>query len=146
MNTEHTFQSAVGLRHVIEDGISILAGRNIAEKRKQYVLDDLQGLFGEVVRGSELVHSNSLFIGQDDRRAFEAYSLFDRYLPDQDTELTEKLRAVAAAFGEIKSGQSITDLEAIRLTAFLRAILASLSRQDSAGLPNEPEQVKILSL
>jgi len=146
MTAEQAIKTGVGLRHILEDGISILEGTHLEKARRDYVLDDLEALFGEVVRGSELVQARSLFIGTNDRKAFESFSLLDKFLPEIDEEMDARLKALVASLTELKIGNTISDEQASELSAFLNQILAGLNRQDSAGLPNEPEQVNILSL
>ena len=144
MNTEISLNTGPGLRHVIEDGLAILEGSNFTASRREYVLDDLRDLFSKVVRGHELVKSPALFTGSADRGAFEAFSLLDRFLPSvEDSSVQQTLRLSANVFGQIKSGQSIPLDQRNSLVDFLRCILASLERQDSAGFRNEPEQVTI---
>jgi hypothetical protein len=144
MNTEMAMQTGLGLRHVIEDGIAILNGEEFAPQRKAYVLNDLQSLFGQVVRGSELVHSPSLFVGRDERRAYEAFSLLDRFLPSNDNSLQETLKASVNTLTEITNGKNVASDKAQQLTNFLKVIVASLRRLDSAGLPNQPDAVSLL--
>ena len=144
MNTEISLNTGPGLRHVIEDGLAILEGSNFTASRREYVLDDLKDLFSKVVRGQELVKSPALFTGSVDRGAFEAFSLLDRFLPSvEDSTVQQSLRLSATAFAQIKSGQTIPADQRNILVDFLRKILASLERQDSAGFRNEPEQVAI---
>jgi hypothetical protein len=146
MNTEITMQTGLGLRHVIEDGIAILKGEQFAQQRRDYVLNDLQSLFGEVVRGSALVHSPSLFIGREDKRAFEAFSLLDRFLPSDDHAVQETLKLSADTLGEIKSGKQVSSEQSAKLMNFLMTIVSSLRRQDSAGVPNQPETRNTLGI
>ena len=144
MNTEISLNTGLGLRHVIEDGLAILKGNTFAPARRAYVLDDLLDLFSKVVRGHELVQTPALFTGSADRGAFEAFSLLDRFLPTADNlPVKEALRLSADAFAQIKCGQAIPAEQRDTLSEFLRQILASLERQDSAGLKNEPEQIAI---
>lgn len=144
MNTDINVTTGPGLRHVLEDGIAILGGSAFAPARRDYVLDDLLDLFSKVVRGQQLVQSPVLFTGSADRGAFEAFSLLDRFLPNaNDLPAQEALRQSADAFGQIKNGQAIPKEQRENLTEFLRKILASLERQDSAGIRNEPEQIAI---
>jgi hypothetical protein len=80
MFEEPTLAEAVGLKHVIEDGLAIIEGRSISDSRKGFVLEDLRALLNKAIRGSEIASQSTLFLGEDDRQAFGSFALIDRYL------------------------------------------------------------------
>jgi hypothetical protein len=138
--TSIALRSELGLRHLIEDAISVLRGETLSDSRRDFVIGDMQDLLHKIVRGQELVHSTSLFMGSADRGAFEAFSLLDRFLPLGDSNSTHNaLRTSAARLSEIKEGKIVPTEGRRESAAFLAQILASLERQDSAGLRSEPE-------
>lgn len=140
MNTSIALNSELGLRHLIEDAVVILRGGDFSDARRDFVLADLQDLFQKVARGHELIQSPSFFVGTADRGAFEAYSLLDRFLPtSQMDSVHAALRASADRLAEIKQGHAVSPEQRQESAEFLNQILASLKRQDSSGLRNEPE-------
>lgn len=140
MNTSIALKSELGLRHLIEDGIAILRGGAFPDARRDFVLSDLQELFEKVARGHELIQSPSFFVGTADRGAFEAYSLLDRFLPlSPSGSVHTALRASAERLAEIKGGHTVAPAQRQESAEFLSQILASLRRQDSSGLRNDPE-------
>jgi hypothetical protein len=140
VNTSVTLKSELGLRHLIEDAIGILRGSAFPDARRNFVLTDLQDLFHKVVRGHELIQSPSFFVGTADRGAFEAFSLLDRFLPPSGAvSVQDALRASADRLAELKDGHVVPVEQRQESAAFLSKILASLERQDSSGLRNEPE-------
>lgn len=140
MNTTVSLKTDLGLRHLIEDAIGILRGDAVSDARKDFVLADLQDLFHKVVRGHELIQSPALFVGTADRWAFEAFSLLDRFLPpDGAASVHNALKASADRLAEIKDGHPVPVAQRQESVKFLSQILASLERQDSSGLRNEPE-------
>jgi hypothetical protein len=77
---EPTLAEAVGLKHVIEDGLAILKGRHMDERRRDFVMRDLRTLLNQAIRGSHIASQSTLFLGEDDRQAFGSFALIDRYL------------------------------------------------------------------
>jgi hypothetical protein len=77
---EPTLAEAVGLKHVIEDGLAVLEGRTLDASRRDFVMRDLRGLLNRAIRGSHIASQPTLFLGEDDRQAFGSFALIDRYL------------------------------------------------------------------
>lgn len=77
---EPSLAEAVGLKHVIEDGLAVLHGQDLAPDRRDFVMRDLQTLLDRAIRGSRIASQAALFLGEDDRRAFGSFALIDRYL------------------------------------------------------------------
>jgi hypothetical protein len=132
MKTQPALAINVGLRHVIEDGLAILANDHLTDDRRKFVVEDLSDLLGNAYRGSELAKNSSLFVKATDRTAFEAYSLLDRLSGDGSTAIREQLRASAEAFDALKHEKEFSDDQKKRVTQFLKQLLGSLERQDSS--------------
>jgi hypothetical protein len=77
---EPTLAEAVGLKHIIEDGLAILDGRKVGEGRREFVMRDLRDLLDQAIRGSHIASQATLFLGEGDRQAFGSFTLLDRYL------------------------------------------------------------------
>lgn len=141
MNTFGALNNQLGLRHLIQDAIGILRGESLTEARRNFVLADLQDLFQKVVRGHELVRSPSFFVGTAERGAFEAFSLLDRFLPAVEAggSVQDALKVSAERLAELMDGHQVSPEQRQDSATFLGKILASLERQDSSGLRDEPE-------
>ena len=78
---------SVALRHVVEDAILLIRGtKQLAPSRRKSVLTDLEILFDEAYKGSELSHRGSLFVAPTEKTAFEAFSLFNRHISLTESE------------------------------------------------------------
>jgi hypothetical protein len=77
---EPTLAEAVGLRHVIEDGLAVLEGRKIDETRREFVVQDIRKLLAQALRGSEIASEPRLYLAESDRQAFGSFAMFGRYL------------------------------------------------------------------
>ena len=80
MFEEPSLAETVGLKHVIEDGLAILAGHPLNDKRREFVIRDLRDLLHQAIRGSHIASQSTLFLGESDREAFGSFTLIDRYL------------------------------------------------------------------
>lgn len=80
MFEEPSLAEAVGLKHVIEDGLALLHGQALAAARRDFVMRDLQTLLHQAIRGSQIASQSTLFLGEDDKQAFGSFTLIDRYL------------------------------------------------------------------
>jgi hypothetical protein len=80
MFDEPTLAETVGLKHVIEDGVAVLSGQELAADRRDFVMRDLQTLLNQAIRGSCIASKATLFLGEDDKQAFGSFALIDRYL------------------------------------------------------------------
>lgn len=135
MRTELALATNVGLRHVIEDGVSILDNTRVPPERRRFVLDDLIELLQEAVRGSELLGSSSLLVAGADRSAVDAISLLDRYLRnDSDAVLRDELKASAVAFTALRDGKSVSPSHRKQVVRFMRELLSTLERSESSDL------------
>jgi len=57
---EPTLAEAVGLKHVIEDGLAIIEGRPLGEARRNFVVHDLSELIDRAIRGSQIASQPTL--------------------------------------------------------------------------------------
>ena len=80
MFDEPTLAETVGLKHVIEDGVAVLSGQQLAADRRDFVMRDLKTLINQAIRGSRIASKATLFLGEDDKQAFGSFALIDRYL------------------------------------------------------------------
>jgi hypothetical protein len=134
MKTELVSASNVGLRHVIEDGLAILSNHQLSDERRTFVLADLADLLGQASRGAQLASSASFFVGGDDRVAFDAFSLLDKLNSEANELDKENLRASAAAFNALRTGNEVAMAEKRRAAVFLKKLLGSLERESSSEL------------
>lgn len=145
MATEAHWTSGVGFRHLIEDGLAILSDAPLNPRRRAYVLEDLSALLAEAKQGSDLVQSNALFATSEEQKAYESFSLLDRYL-NQFTEVQWKeiLPSAEAAFAELqKENPMISEGDRIAATSLLNEILAGLTRGPKSGIPEQPQEIQM---
>lgn len=133
MFDEPTLAEAVGLKHVIEDGLAIVEGRSINPSRKQFVLDDLRGLLNRAIRGSQIASQSTLFLGEDDRQAFGSFALIDRYLGGGATptwlhQAPDALRV----FDRVQHAETPNEQERQAALEILNALLCQISAESAA--------------
>ena len=134
----------VGLRHVLEDGLAILSRSELDPGRRQFVLDDLMQLFGDALRGSELLDRTSLLVASADRYAVETYSLIDRYIRSEDpAAVRQDLETSLAAFGALREGRQVQHAEKRKAISFLRQVLTTLERNDVSGILERPDDLPL---
>jgi hypothetical protein len=139
MFDEPTLAEAVGLKHVIEDGVAIIEGRAISESRKGFVLEDLRALLNKAIRGSVIASQPTLFLGEDDRQAFGSYALIDRYLgggaaPSWLNQAPDALRV----FESVQQAEVPNERERRAALEILNALLCQISAE-SIGQPEVRE-------
>src|SRR5271165_2866332 len=83
---------SVALRHVIEDAISLIRDhKELAPTRREIVLSDLEILFNDAHKGSELSHGANLFVAPTEKRAIEAFWLFSPHLSEAGEDWEQRL-------------------------------------------------------
>jgi hypothetical protein len=132
---------SVALRHVVEDAIALIRDKKeLAPSRRLSVLTDLESLFDDAWKGSELSHAGGLFVAPADKSAFEAFSLFNRHLGEAvDQGLRRSRKAVKA----LQSGQDPDGADLTAATSLLESLLASLRKHTRGELRREPREFKL---
>ena len=130
MFDEPTLAEAVGLKHVIEDGLAIIEGRPVSDSRKGFVLEDLRALLNKAIRGSEIASKPTLFLGEDDRQAFGSFALIDRYLgggaaPTWVHQAPDALRV----FERVQKAEAPNEHEKKAALEILNALLCQISAE-----------------
>jgi len=136
-------KSAVGFRHVIEDGLTVLQGKRIAPERREFVLGDLNKLFKDAKLGSELVGRTTLFVGSANRSAFESFSLLDQLGQLENEELQESLLVAQRAINGLRSNTPVSEEVLAKVRALLEGILATLKREGRTGIADRPRDEPI---
>jgi hypothetical protein len=133
---------SVALRHVVEDGIALIRDqKELAPSRRASVLTDLEGLFDDAWKGSELSHAGGLFVAPSDKSAFEAYSLFTRHFGEIDW--SQKLSRIREALKALQSGQAPKTDDAVIASSVLESLLTSLQKRTPGELRREPREFKL---
>jgi hypothetical protein len=138
MFEELTLAEAVGLKHVLEDGLAVLLGQPLAADRRDFVMRDLQTLLNQAIRGSRIASQSNLFLGEDDKLAFGSFALIDRYLGSSQAKSWLD-QAPDALLAIERSRQEETPEEAQKNIAL--KILSALLTQIVAG-PSSETQLK----
>ena len=133
--------ATVAFRHLVEDGLSILAAKPIEPARRQYVLEGLRDLIEQASKGSELVRQRSLVVSSDDRSAYESFSFIERHLSHHyDDKLIQGARD---AFKRLSQNADLTPDTRDAASVVLEKLLSSISREGNTGIPHEPEEIKL---
>ena len=133
--------SSIGFRHVIEDGLSILSDEGIDSDRRKYVLDDLINLLEQAKKGADLIKGHELFVGSDERDAFETYRLLERNL---SVNWNEKLDEAKCALDNLKNNSDLSvEMRGVAISLF-KELHTRIEQQSSMGIPREPEEINII--
>jgi hypothetical protein len=133
--------AGVGFRHVVEEGLSLLKGEQLPAERRDYVLARLSTLLHEAVMGSQIVDREALFIGSQERDAYESFSLLERHLRHH-RGWREMLQRTEDALNALKrSGDAPVQ---VRSTAveLLEELRGSLRREGIGGIRSLPEEIE----
>lgn len=135
--------AGVGFRHVIEDGLSILSNRNIDPGRREYVLTELASLMRKASKASKLIGDTALFVGSDEKNAYESYSLLGRYLSKKHEEDFHTLLATGeTAFERLQSNQNIDEDTRSAAVTLLEDLLSSLERETIKETPLRRDETR----
>lgn len=146
MNDNSNLTGSVALRHIVEDAIAILEAKHLPEERKQYVLSELIQLTEGASRGSTLLRDGTLFVTQDDRAAYESYSLLDRYLNHSlNQQWREGLQTTLNSLSMILSGQAPPTEAIYPVLDLFRQLLRGLERESASELNLIPNDFELVS-
>lgn len=135
---------SVALRHVVEDAILLIRdNKELAPSRRQSVLYDLQILFDEAYKGSELSHGGSLFVSPNEKTAFEAFSLFNRHLSEGAEDWDQRLSRSREAVKALQSGRVPENNGRNTVILLLEGLLTSLRKHTRGELRREPREFKL---
>jgi hypothetical protein len=133
---------SVALRHVVEDAIALIRDKKeLAPARRASVLTDLQSLFDDAWKGSELSHAGGLFVAPADKSAFEAFSLFIRHLGGD--QWNQRLSRSRQAVKALQGGQTPQNDDVAITTSLLESLLTSLRKHTRGELRREPREFKL---
>lgn len=120
----------IGLRHVLETGLSFIEPEPGAIESDSAVLDSLAEIFSEAGRGSQAVQRHELLVGVEERPAFERFALFFRYLKDAiGDDLPNRLSEAASVFKELKNNETIDPERRRRAAELIEKLLTAMRRE-----------------
>lgn len=119
----------LGLQHVLQNGLSLIRGRDLEPGRRDQVLDGLLEIVADADRGSAALGAQSLTFALDQRPALERLSLFLRYLDEDTDQLCAKLAAARGVLEGMRAGQEIPDDAKAELEALLSRLLGAIERE-----------------
>lgn len=133
MFEEPTLAEAVGLKHVIEDGLAVLHGQALGAERRDFVMRDLYTLLDRAIRGSHIASQAALFLGEDDKQAFGSFALIDRYLgTGQTTTWLDQAPNALRAIKQIQNAQVPNEAERVVALTILDALLTQIITSPSS--------------
>ena len=130
MSAQLTSFANVGLRHVLEDALAVLAGKSLPQTRREYVLEDVLKLCRDAQRGSQIASQRTLFVSSRDEPALERFSLFERYLNySSREEWVNRLDKVCQALEAVLHQQEVSPDVLAAAVAFLGDLHRNLRRR-----------------
>lgn len=138
MRVERIPSKDIGLRHVLENGLTLVQGGEFDEARREQVLQSLLRIFSEADRGSEALGVHNLTPALNEKRALERFSAFYHHLRHQfGDEVPGRLGDARAALADIIQ-EGATNVERTNcLEQVLTALLESI-RKEMALTPLKP--------
>ena len=131
------WMQSVGFSHLVEDGLAILGGRAIDDKRRKLVLDDLASLLESVTRGADLARNATFFVSSSDIEASESYSLFERHLnprlKDEWVDLVDQTTTVMVEYRQNPAGAVVSVERRAVAERVLTEILSSVAIRRHGG-------------
>lgn len=143
MATDTQWASNIGFRHVVEDGLSVLKGEDLAKERLSYVLESLAERFESAARGFEMAERAELFFGKANQAANSSSHMLRRYLNDwQDERLPSDVKTALKVLNSIRHGnpQRGEPKDRQAAIAVLDALLKGLERDAQRRIPFMPVQ------
>ena len=141
---ERNLTMGIGFRHVIEDALAILKNEEVDQNRRDFVLQDVDGLLREAIKGLDLERRDSLFVGSANRNAFDTLQFFDHYLSTAgQEEWKDQLPEVQATFNNLLVGNAVEEVQKATSIGIFELLLQRSKWQDFIGVPLHPEEIKI---
>lgn len=134
MYRETNSLTSVGFRHVLEDGLAILAGQQLNQDRKAFVLQDLAQVLTEAKQCSDVARGQGWFLANANQEAFELFSILERSLAREGKQWHALLDAAASVLQALAGGAAgLSDAQRQEATQFLKTILSCVT-----NLPKAP--------
>lgn len=131
--------SDVGMRHVIEDALSLLRGELEDVKRRDFVISDLTSLFESASRGSCLAAQEELFFGADEIYAFKKFTAVKKYLSaDFDSSLWDRLDETKEVLQDFSAKRDVAPQKVDNAVEFLTVFLIKIENEPfRLGAPSD---------
>jgi hypothetical protein len=145
MNSQPGSAANVGLRHVIKDGLALLADETtLGLERRQIVLKGLMDVFSGASRGSEIMQAQSLFARVGDKPAVEAFSLLFRYLnANYPADLPGRIAETRDVFQTLNAKRPVDTARLERAREILHALLQALRREIALKPPQRQRRFEM---
>ena len=135
--------AGAGLRHVLEDSITILRGdHTFGVKRKNLVLKLLTSLFDEAREVSDQRSSYDDLFLPISSNAVRSFAIIENHLSERKLpELSGQLQTVSDVLRSIQKDQSVESTERNEAEELLSEVLENLTFQGDRIFPEEPKKI-----
>lgn len=124
---------------VLENGVAVLKGAEMAEARRALVLDCLLSMFSEAERGATAVANQNIFAASGDSAAIKQFSLFFEYLTPLGATLPERLAESHTLLRSMRQGNA-PDPDGVRRTEEILTVLLDQLHKAAQSEPLVPMQ------
>jgi hypothetical protein len=144
MDTSANSVALVGLRHVLQDGVALLEGRNLRQDRADFVVQDLADLLQRANRGAQITNEHQLLVTAADIKSFEIYALLFQYLNDAfGNTLSGKIDEAHSALDELANHQELSPHTRDTTRDFFLRLIERMDCDEAYTPQSQPELVDL---
>lgn len=133
MTTIHSHDLPIGLRHVLEDGVTILeGGRELQATRRERVLENLYDFIDRAKSGAETTSRVSFIASAKHASAIDTYAfLFRNVDAETKADLTNRLTTTMKVISGLKTMTAVSGSEKTVAKEFLGGLLSRLKYESA---------------
>jgi len=123
-----------GLWSVLQGGLTLLAGDEMEQARRELVLDCLVSMFDKAERGSQAVSGMNVFRASQDPAALTQFSFFSDYLSKPlGNDLSTRLNETLVLFRRLRAGEVADANDRQKASEILEGLLSGLNRDQKTA-------------
>ena len=123
MDDDLSALGSVGFRHVLEDGLAILQGRQLSEERTLFVLRDLARIASDTRDASAFFRPQGQLFSASSQEAHQLLSLLAKRSAPQGIAWRDWLETSASVFQRLVDAHPVTNEQKKAATQFLEELL-----------------------